>query len=286
MITVLVTGATGALGRAMVAYLKQNGNYRVIATSRYCEDSRFRLDVTNIEQINAVMKNYEPDLVLHLAATFVNNFDEAYRINVESTKNLLNVIENSDHKTRVLLIGSASEYGLVHPKENPISEDHILNPVSIYGLTKAWQTQLAILYANRGVDVLVARVFNLEGKGLSEQLFVGRLQKQIDEVIAKKKSFIEVGRLTAIRDYILTDEASNQILAIATYGESGRVYHVASGTPVCIRDVLLRYLSTHNLDISIVHEAKNLSTHIGYDVPEIYADITSTLQLMQIKKVI
>ncbi len=285
MKTVLITGATGALGLAVIARLKDEINYNVVTTSRQAVESGFQLDVCNSEDFSAVINNTKPDLILHLAATFVNDFDMAYAINVEATRNLLDIVQKSRHNTRILLIGSAAEYGAVRPEESPICEDHALNPVSIYGLTKAWQTQLAGLYASRGVDVIVARVFNLDGEGLSERLFIGRLQKQIDEVLTGKKSVIELGALTATRDYISTNEAIDQILAIAAYGDTGRVYHVASGKPVVMRDVLMRYLEIYKLDASIVHESTALTNRVGYDVPVIYADITSTLQLMREKAV-
>lgn len=287
MKTVLVTGATGALGRAVIARLQKDSSIRVVATSRICDDETeacFQLDIHNFEQITTAVGEIKPDLILHLAATFINDFDESYAVNVEASRHLLEVVQQTSVGTRVLLIGSAAEYGVVQPIENPIREDHVLNPVSIYGLTKAWQTQLAGLYASRGVNVVVARVFNLEGSGLSERLFIGRLQKQIDDVLSGLKTEIELGSLTAVRDYISTDEAADQIFAIATYGESGRIYHVASGKPVTMRDILSRYLAIHGLDISIVREATNLTNRTGYDVPEIYADITSTLQLMKIRR--
>lgn len=283
MKTVLVTGATGALGRAVIERLLIDVHWRVIATSRHRHDeSGFQLDVRNREQILAAIKITEPDLILHLAATFVDNFDDAFVINVEAARHLLEAVQQSGLGTRVLLIGSAAEYGVVRPEDNPILEDRVLNPVSIYGLTKAWQTQLAGLYANRGVDVVVARIFNLDGPRLSERLFIGRVQKQIDEVLAGRKSVIELGPLTATRDYVSIDEASDQILAIAARGQPGRVYHVASGKPIKMRDLLIDYLAIHNLDFSIVQEAADLTNRIGYDVPIIYADVTNTMQLMKV----
>ena len=43
MKTVLVTGATGALGQAVITHLRKRGNDHVIATSRHCDDeSGFR----------------------------------------------------------------------------------------------------------------------------------------------------------------------------------------------------------------------------------------------------
>lgn len=281
MKTVLVTGATGALGQAVIARLRMGDNYRVIATSRDCDDEcGFQLDVRNPEQIYSAIKSTEPDLVLHLAATFANDFDEAYAVNVEATRHLLDAVLKSGSRIRILLVGSAAEYGVVRPEDNPIREDRALNPVSIYGLTKAWQSQLAGLYASSGVDVVVARVFNLEGPGLSERLFIGRLERQIGEVLTGRKSVIELGPLGATRDYVSIDAAADQILAIALYGDAGRVYHVASGLPVTMREILARYLAIHKLDASIVRESAGLTNRIGYDVPEIYADIANTMQLM------
>ena len=282
MKTVIVTGAAGALGQAVIARLQGYCSYRVVATSRRDGGvNGIRLDVRDRDRLESTIDSVKPDIVLHLAATFANDFDEAYSVNVAATKHLLDIVEQSARRTRVLVVGSAAEYGVVRSEENPIREDRILTPVSVYGLTKAWQTQLAGLYATRGVDVVVARIFNLAGPGLSERLFIGRLQKQIEEVLAGQKSAIELGPLSAIRDYVSTNEAADQILAIATRADAGRVYHVASGIPVTMRAILARYLTSNGLEASIVREEAGLSNRSGYDVPLIYADVSSTSQLMR-----
>jgi nucleoside-diphosphate-sugar epimerase len=283
MKTVLVTGASGALGQAVIVRLQEIGQYHVNTTSRNSDNEKsLALDVCDTEQFAEVITRIKPDLLLHLAATFVNDFNQAYAVNVEATRHLLEAVKKSGLNTRILLVGSAAEYGMVKPEENPIREDRFLHPVSNYGLSKAWQTQLAGFYACQGLNVVVARVFNLNGKGLSERLFIGRLQKQIEEVLLGKKSVIEIGSLSATRDYISTDEAAEQILAVAEHGDSGQVYHVASGIPVTMRELLNRYLSLNKLDASIVQEADALSNRSGYDVPVIYADVTKTMQLMKI----
>ena len=281
MNTVLVTGATGALGQAVIARLRKDGCSNVLPTSRHCSDvSGFRLDVLDHNQAEKAIHDTKPDLVLHLAATYSSDFEEAYALNVGAARHLLEVVQHSGLQTRILLVGSAAEYGVVRPEENPIDEDHVLRPVSVYGITKAWQTQLAGLYASRGVDVVVARVSNLDGPGLSERLFIGRLQNQIAEVKAGRKSVIELGPLSATRDYVSTVEAADQLLAIAAHANSGEVYHVASGVPITMRALLGRYLTMNGLDESIVQEAVELSNRIGYDVPVIYANITKTTHLL------
>jgi nucleoside-diphosphate-sugar epimerase len=280
MKTVLLTGASGALGLALSARLRQQNNYRVVATSRHAEEALgLRLDVCDRGMLAAAFKRFAPDWVLHLAGTFASDFDEAYRVNVEAARHLLDTVEELATPVRVVLAGSAAEYGRVRPEENPVRENRVLNPASTYGLTKAWQSQLAGLYASRGVDVVVARIFNLDGPGLSERLFVGRLRRQIEEVRAGRRSAIELGPLSAIRDYVSTDEAAAQVLAIAGGAEAGRVCHVASGIPVTMRALLDRYLAAHKLDATIVREAAG-SDRGGYDVPAIYADVAGTKELM------
>lgn len=283
MQTVLVTGAAGALGQAVLARLENTNRYRVVTAGRAAGDGdgHVTLDLRNGAQVEATLARIQPDLVLHLAASFTGDFDEAYAINVAASRCMLDAIEKSAKPARLLLVGSAAEYGVVQPADNPVREDRVLGPVTVYGLTKAWQTQLAGMYAQRGVDVVVARVFNLDGPGVAERLFVGRLQKQIGEVVSGARREIEMGSLSATRDYLSTDDAAKQIMVIARHGESGKVYHVASGEPVTMRALLARHLAANKLDFSIVRESVNTSTHSGYDVPVIYADVSRTMELMK-----
>jgi len=242
------------------------------------------LDVSNKTQIEKVIKQVNPDIILHLAASFANDFELAYSVNVESSRNILETVSRSDKPIRVVLIGSAAEYGYVLAGDNPIKETHVLQPVSIYGVTKAWQTQLMNLYASVGVDVVVARIFNLYGPGISQQLFVGRLQAQIDRVLSGERDTIELGALSSTRDYISTKGAADQIMAIAKHADSGNVYNVASGEPVTISDLLQRYLAHNKLDRSIVRQADALSSHTGHNVSMIYADISKIRTLLELEQ--
>jgi len=276
---VLLTGSTGALGQALAGRLRADpGRFTIFAPARGVRDDP--LDLRDGDQIALAIERTRPALILHLAATFSNDFNEAYAVNVAATRHMLEAVEASGQPVRVVLVGSAAEYGPVTADENPIGEDHVLRPVSIYGITKAWQTELAYLHASRGVNVVVARIFNLTGPHLSERLFVGRLHKQINELHRGERARIEVGPLSAVRDYLPIDEAVTQLLAIANYGEAGRVYHVASGRPVTMREMLVRELAAHGLDESVVVEGTDLTNRRGYDVPAIYADIARTVALL------
>lgn len=281
MKTVLITGGGGVLGNAVSRQLRSRHFHVVCGTRRAPLDaSGIQIDVTDPAQVSTAIRSVSPSVIIHLAATFENEFEAAFATNVQGARNLLAAVQESGSNARVVLAGSAAEYGLVSPEENPIREDRLLRPVSIYGLTKSWQTTWGVLCAYQGQDIVVARIFNLDGPGLAGRLFVGRIDQQIREVCAGQRQRVQVGPLSAVRDYISVDDAANQLIAIIGRGRSGQVYHVASGRPVKMRDLLAQRLATHGLDFSIVDEAASLSTHAGYDVPVVYADITRTTALL------
>ena len=278
----LVTGAGGALGRALVARLSTAPDWQVVATGRSpAKPGVEQLDVTCRERVVRAIAATQPDVIFHLAANFSKDFDEAYDGNVCGSRNLLESLAATGSSGRLLLIGSAAEYGLVRPEDNPITEGQPLRPMTVYGLTKAWQTQLGLLHASRGADVVIARLFNLRAVGLSESLFVGRVERQIAEVLAGARSTIEVGSLDSVRDYVSAADAVEQILAIATCGIAGNVYHVGSGSPVGMRDLLSSMLAEHGLGMDLVTDRSPSSSHQGYDVPIAYADMTKTRHLVE-----
>jgi len=281
--TILVTGATGAFGQVVVEYINTFSPFQSASLTRDRAKKTIGktvfCDLCDVKQITNTLESIQPDYILHLAATLTSSLEEAYKINVQSAHHLLDFVEKNRLNTRVVLIGSAAEYGVVQPDESPIHETHALFPVSVYGLSKAWQTQLLGLYASRGVDVICARVFNLFGKGLSNKLFAGRLDSQIQAVLAGQKYTIEVGALTAIRDYISMDKAACQLIDIMQYGKTGEIYHIASGLPVTMHEFMRLQLKRHGLDESLVRTSPECSNRQGFDVPVIYADIAKTKAL-------
>lgn len=281
MNTVLLTGGTGALGTTLSRHLNARG-YRVVCSTRQAPitNDMVQMDLTNAEQVQAVIQSIRPAIIVHLAASFGQEYDEAFATNVEGARHLLTALHSINLPARVVLAGSAAEYGIVSPEENPINEKQLLRPASIYGLTKSWQTSWGLLCAHQGQDVVIARIFNLWGPGLSSRLFAGRVDIQIKNVLSGNQQRIEVGPLSAIRDYISLEEAARQMMAITERGISGHIYHVASGKPIVMRDLLAMRLAEDGLGMEIVDEHINLSTRVGYDVPVIYADITRTTSLL------
>jgi GDP-4-dehydro-6-deoxy-D-mannose reductase len=220
-----------------------------------------------------------PDVIINLATIFSQDFEESFTVNVGAVKNILNTVQQEQLSTRVILIGSAAEYGNVNDVDNPVSESQVLKPLTAYGLSKAWQTQLANYYFNQGVDVIVARIFNLLAPDVSEKLFAGRVYKQIKSIAQGKQDEIQIGPLSAIRDYISTKEAAEQLMLITEQGISGEIYHVASGRPISMQELLRNILEDNGLEKTPVKVNDDFSNHKGVDLKQIYADINKTNSL-------
>lgn len=268
------------MGKTLSNRITSKYGWQLIKTTRTVRSSNYsKLNVRDKQAVHKIIKKKKPDLIFHLAASYSPNLSSAFKTNVMGAVHLLNAISKTKKKIRLVLIGSASEYGQVLPSENPIKESHILRPISIYGLTKAWQTQLGLQWSTVGFDVVIARVFNLMGPGFSKRLLIGHLENEIRRVKLGEKKYIRTGSLETIRDYIHVNKAVDQIMAIALHGAAGNVYNVGSGKAVRMESLLKKILAKNNLKFSIVRHNKNKKEKSS--VQKVVASISKINKLMK-----
>ena len=109
-----------------------------------------------------------PEVVYHLAAfTHVGQSfsapERVLRVNIDGTANVLDASRAAD-VDRVIVIGSAEEYGLVAPEDLPLREDAPLRPVSPYAASKIAASYLA-LQAWLGGGLETIRVAHVQSHG-------------------------------------------------------------------------------------------------------------------------
>jgi GDP-4-dehydro-6-deoxy-D-mannose reductase len=278
---VLITGSTSCLGRLLVGRMASQYGDVVWTSSRSAGGGPFHCacDLRSRDEAERLIELTTPRVVFHLVGSYTGDYEQDLAVNAHSARHLLEAALRRNAGTRTVLVGSAAEYGLIEPGDNPVTECQPLRPVSVYGTTKAVQTLLAGLYAyQHGADVVVARLFNLMAPGLSERLFIGRIERLMDDVKQGRRTSIEVGSLDAERDYVDGATAVEQVLLIASRGVAGEVYNVGSGCPVSMRVLLTRLLADAGLDMKVVRE-RVATPRTGYDVPRIYADVGKTKAL-------
>ena len=126
----LVTGAKGMLGQDLCPILEDAG-YEVIETD---VDT---LDITNAEQVNQVLKDKMPEVVIHCAAyTNVDKAEEdlktAELINVTGTEN----IADACGKLGITMVYISTDYVFDGTKDSPYTPQDKPNPINNYGMTK------------------------------------------------------------------------------------------------------------------------------------------------------
>ncbi|MDB9459829.1 NAD-dependent epimerase/dehydratase family protein [Dolichospermum circinale CS-1225] len=280
---VLITGSSGFTGTHLVKYLQQNSEIEIdcVTRNKQQDNSGFICDLTDCNSVENLIQEIKPDRIYHLAGSFTNDYSVDYANNVISTKNILDSLIKSKISSRVLLIGSAAEYGLIKEEDNPVSENYPFNPASIYGLTKVYQTHLMQFYCQvHDMDIVMARTFNLLGKNISRQLFIGRVYQQIEEYKSGKIDKIILGDLESKRDYIDVQEAVKYYETIMVYGKTGEIYNVGSGNSVRLYDLLKSILLEYGLTIDIVEtRLKNYANKIN--VNDIFSDLSKVNLLRQ-----
>jgi len=269
--TSIITGALGFTGKYLAESIQ--GEIILLARSQKKNSNVIKCDLLDTTFINNLIKKYQPKNIYHLAGSFTQNYKNDFNSNLQATKNILDAVKEFSPSSRVLLIGSAAEYGIVKSEDCPITEDAELRPFNIYGLTKIYQKSLMDFYVNSyALDIVMARPFNLYGKGASSLLFIGNLYKQIDLYKSGKISEILLGNLQTKRDYIFIKDAVRHYITIMKSGASGEIYNVASGKPTSTKDLLKKILDEESLDLSII---KSDSRPIqANDSSVIFADIS------------
>lgn len=283
---VLVTGANGGFGKAILPLMRAYYKEPVFCTGRAKTNAGdyFTCDLTDARAVACLIKSVRPRLIFHLAGSFSGQFEIDFQANTLSAKYIFDAILAEGLETRVVIFGSAAEYGAVVASDNPIPETFPCHPVSIYGLTKKYQTEMAIFYAHvKHIDVVVARVFNLAATGLSEKLFYGKAEAMILAYKNGEIKQLEFGNLEGERDYIEVDKAADQLLAVAEHGISGEIYNVGSGVPKKIRSILNDMLKKVGVpEGAVIESSPDVIRKKGFDVPIIYADISKVAKLMSL----
>jgi GDP-4-dehydro-6-deoxy-D-mannose reductase len=274
-VKVLVTGAQGATGAPVLAALAARmPSAQVVKTDLRVApgDDIVPCDLTDGTAVRALVAAHVPTRVVHLAGTFSNDFAVDHACNVLGTRHLLEALRHECPQARVLLVGSAAEYGLVLPEHNPVPETHAPAPVSIYGLSKLMQAELMAFYHRAyGLPVLLARAFNLVGPGLSPSLLPGRLEREIQRVKSGEATHVELGALQGQRDFLSVHAAAAAYARILEHGQPGQIYNVGSGRPTELRAFVMSQLAAAGLPESALREGSVVGSNRGFSI---WADVS------------
>lgn len=249
--TVLVTGATGLIGKLCVKSLLECGyNVKVIALVRnpqkaekiFGRNSDLGLLVQDIN--DKITANIKVDYIIHGASVtsssdFVNKPVETIMTAIEGTKNVLEYAKNNKIEGMVYL-SSLEVYGIPTTptvKENDYGFIDILNPRSSYSEGKKIVETMCASYASEfNVPVKIARLAQTFGAGVDKN--DNRVFAQFAKSVINKENIVLYTKGETARNYCYTTDAVRAIFTILTKGEIAQAYNIANkNTYITIADM-------------------------------------------------
>jgi GDP-4-dehydro-6-deoxy-D-mannose reductase len=270
-VKVLVTGATGFVGRHLVAHLQAEGD-DVIITDRASGGP----DITNAQAVHQYVAHNEPEVIYHLAGQSDvhrswSNPVESYRANVEGVANVLAAALASQVR-RVVAVLSADAYGRVEPSHLPINEDTPFLPLSPYAASKAAAEYVCIqAHLGSGLDVVRARPFTHIGPGQAPRFVAAALASRIAEAERTGTDTITVGRLDSRRDFTDVRDIVQAYRLLSLHGKSGVAYNVCCGVDVSIDEIAHRLVGMAQHPMRLVPDPE---LQRPADVPVLRGDAT------------
>lgn len=252
---VLVTGASGFIGRAVVERLRCEG----LEALRLDRDSEPPYPVAFPAPVDVMADLAAADLdsvfasvdaVIHLAGTpgvqssWADGFEAHVRNNLVATQRVCEAALRTSVR-RVVVASSSSVYGEV---TNPLAnETDPLAPLSPYGASKAAVEHLLGAYAARGLSVAALRYFTVYGPWQRPDMAINRMFRAA--VGGPAFPLRGDGRQARSFTYV-HDVAAATVSAVQRHPES-RVFNIGGGELVSVRQLLHRVESLTGVHVPL-----------------------------------
>lgn len=274
MTRALVTGIAGFAGSHLANHLlskgiKVTGFYHPKHSTTNIDDIKDKVelvscDVLDERKVKKNLKLIAPDLVFHLAAfaSPAQSFDapqETLKNNIFGQLYILQSLAELKSEARILVIGSADEYGNIDPKYLPANEQTPLAPTSPYAVSKVVQDMLGVqFYLHYKLKVVRVRPFNHIGPKQSPDFVVSAFASQIAALEKAGGGVLKVGNLETYRDFTDVRDIVRAYLLALEKCQFGDVYNLGSSKLVKIADILNKLLSLAKVKIQVKTDKSRL----------------------------
>jgi len=243
----VVTGGAGFIGSHLAAALADAGaSVRVLDNLRTGASSNILPSKTPVELVRTSLRPDDLDAALtgaqilfHCAANAyvppsVDRPQEDFDINVALTLRLLEWFRRNAPETPIILFSSAAVYG--NPRRVPVDEDHPLDPISPYGVSKLAAERYGAVYAQLyAMPVCALRCFAVYGPRQRKQVIYDLMLR----MQAGRGALRVLGDGTQVRDFCFVEDIARAAIWVAERAPlRGEVFNVGSGRGVTTRDLV------------------------------------------------
>lgn len=255
MSKILVTGASGFVGRSLVSALISEGHYVRCAVSN-------KTDKLPAEQVIVDRLELKPDwsralkeidIVIHLAARVhimqkqsQTSLDEYFKVNSIATKELAE--EAAAHGIKRFVFLSSIKVNGEYTLENaPFTESSVTNPDDPYGQSKLYAEQyLKIISKNTDMEVVILRPPLVYGPGVKANFL-----KMIK--LVNKSWLLPFGKVTNKRSFIYIDNLISALCTVAVNPKAGnQVYLVSDNESWSLTELLNTLANQMNVKLRTI----------------------------------
>jgi UDP-glucuronate 4-epimerase len=200
----------------------------------------FKFSLNNVREIEEIFKNFKPNIVINLAAQAGVRYSEinpnAYiDSNVLGFLNILKLSLNYQID-KLIYASSSSVYG--ENSKAPFKENHLLNPISLYGKTKLSNELIAAEFSKLSpIQFIGLRFFTVYGPygrpDMAYYKFSQKIQKQ------EKITLFNKGNMSRDMTYI-DDIVNGIVLSIDNKNFETRheIFNLGNTQPISTRDLI------------------------------------------------
>jgi GDP-4-dehydro-6-deoxy-D-mannose reductase len=246
---VLITGAAGFIGGFLARYCTENGSTVLGIDVHEPEDgwteANFeRCDVRDSEALQKLLSVFKPDRIFHLAAQSYPTISlsrplETMDTNAGGTISLFECLRACGMKPVVVVACSSAEYGVIATDKLPVQEDHALNPLHPYGVSKVAQDLLAAQYfVNYSIPAVRIRIFKTTGPGKLGDVCSDLTKRAVEIEKGIRPAKMAVGNLDNRRSIADVRDLVQGLWLSSQHCKPGEVYNLGGEDVYSVRDIV------------------------------------------------
>ena len=286
---VFISGLSGAGGSYLAEYLvEEQPQVEVHGTTRWhsttslhnLKDIKDKVtihecDLMDLSSLIRILRKIEPTKIFNMAshANVKVCFDNPLSVlnnNIMCTANLLEAVRLECPDVIFNQCSSSEVYG--NPLDTPITENHPLNPVNPYAVSKLAQEKLCYAYyESYGLKVIITRMFAYICPRRVE-IFSTAFARQAIQVEMGRKEFLSHGNLESIRTLIDVRDAMRSYWVACEYCKYGEPYNIGGNEVITVGEFLDHLCKQSKVPIKCVQN------------PDLMRPIDVTRQIVDISK--
>lgn len=244
---ILVTGGAGFIGSHVVdRYISEGYDVAIIdnLSTGFRENLNpkatfYEVDIRDFKKVKMVFKTERPDYVNHHAAQMdvrKSTQDPVFDAECNIIGSLNLILNSAEFETKKFIYISTGGAVYGEPEKLPVTEEHSINPISQYGISKHTVEHYLYLYnQNLGLNYTVLRYPNVYGPRQNPHGEAGVIAIFLGLMLNRKRPTI-FGDGTQTRDYTFVEDVVDANTIALTRGD-GEIYNLGTGVETSVQQV-------------------------------------------------